>query len=334
MGPIEIILAVLIGAAAVFIAITIALTVTVRRSMFGNRFAYDPLVKTYSPEMFDLGSKPFETDLGGEKLRGALYFKNGSDTDKSTLIIVCHGMWTGHMSYMQDVGYLCGAGFEVLAFDYIGTSLSDGKNLGGFGQSLRSLDAVIRSVKSDAQFSGRKIFVYGHSWGGYAVTNIVKFHPDIEGVVALAPATSFDAVAKKNFPKGIHFLIPVAKLFDRAKTGKFANRNALKSLAGYGGRVLIVHSEDDHMCPYSTTTRLLMKSLKGDNFKYLIMKDRGHNPNYTPRALEIMREYSKTLPTLTSAEEMRKYKENTDFLAMGELDSKVMDEIVAHIKNN
>lgn len=332
MGPVVVILSVLAASLVVFAIVCVALTSLIHKKMFGSRFAHDPLVTTYSTELLGLEASPIEVGLYGETVRGGLYVKKGRETDKNVIVIVCHGMWTSHKSYMQDIGYICNAGFEVIGFDYIGTSTSDGKSLGGFGQSLRSLDAVVRYVKADAELSKRRIYVYGHSWGGYAATNIVAFHPDIAGVIAVAPAASFDAVAKNSFPKGIHFLIPLAKLFDRIKTGRFANRNAVKSLAGYSGSVLIIHSEDDHMCPYATTTALVKKSHSGSNFKYLTVKDKGHNPHYTRAALNIMREYGQKLQTLASEEEKREYKKTVDFIAMGELDREIMDKVVAQIK--
>ena len=331
MHPLLIFLIAALGTAAVFAVFCMIMVMIVYKKMFGYHFTHDPLVTTYTPEIVGVTSSPLEIDLCCEMIRGGIYSPKGRDTDKSVLVILCHGMWGSHMSYMQEIGYLCSGGFDVLAFDYIGTATSDGKTLGGFGQSLRCLDRVVRYVKSSPELSHRKIWVFGHSWGGYAATNIVKFHPDVAGVVAIAPAASFEAVAKNVFPKGIHFLIPAAKLTDRIRMGKFANRNATKSLEGFGGKALFIHSEDDPMCPYPTTTGAV-KAKFGDRFNYLILKDKGHNPQYTYEGLALMREYSAKMKTLATEDERNEYKKSTDFLKMGALAPEIMDTAVEFIK--
>ena len=332
MGPFAVALIAVISVLAVFLLICFVLVSMIYKKMFGYRFAHDPLVTTYTKESQGLESIPLEVELSGEKIRGAIYRKKDAEINKDVLVIVCHGMWSSHLSYMQDIGYLCGAGYETLGFDYIGTSASDGKNLKGFGQSLRCLDAVVRFVKNTPELSHRRIYVYGHSWGGYAATNIVKLHPDIEGIVAVAPAMSFDAVARNIFPKSIHFLIPVAKLVDFFKMGKFANQSAIKSLEGYKGNVLVIHSEDDPMCPYATTTGLAKEKFAEENFDFLIVKDKGHNPQYSYSGLAIMKEYNEKMSQLATEEEKNECKRSTDFLAMGELDGEIMERAVAHIK--
>ena len=333
MHPLVIFLIVALSTAAVFAVFCMIMVLIVYKKMFGYHFTHDPLVTTYTPEIVGVTSTPIEIDLSGEMIRGGLYSPKSGDTDKSKLVILCHGMWGSHMSYMQEVGYLCSSGFDVLAFDYIGTAASDGKTLGGFGQSLRCLDRVVKYAKSSPELSHREIWAFGHSWGGYAVTNIVKFHPDITGIVALAPAASFEAVAKNVFPKGIHFLIPAAKLTDRIKMGRFANQTALKSLENYGGKALFIHSVDDPMCPYITTTGAV-KDKYGDRFDYLILKDKGHNPQYTYEGLALMRDYSNTMKKIATEDERNEYKKSTDFLKMGALAPEIMDAAVEFIKNS
>ena len=332
MSPFLIAIIAVVSVSVLVALLGFVLALFISKKMFGHRFSHDPLVTTYSPESLGLESVPLEVVLGGENIRGAIYSRVGKEKNRDAIVIVCHGMWSSHLSYMQDIGYICDAGYEVIGFDYIGTSLSDGKDLGGFGQSLRCLDAVVRYVKKSPNLSGRRIIVYGHSWGGYAVTNIAKFHPDIAAVIAVAPAASFDAVAKNMFPRAIHFMIPAAKLIDRCRTGRFANQRADKSFEGYGGRVLIIHSEDDPMCPYRTTTGLIKERFRGDNFRYVTVSDKGHNPHYTYAGLALLREYGRALSAFATDEEKNEYKRSTDFLAMGELDATIMDEVVSEIK--
>jgi pimeloyl-ACP methyl ester carboxylesterase len=299
--------------------------------MFGYHFEHDPLVTTYTPEGVGVTSKPISFELDGETVRGGIYSPKHGETDPNKLVIVCHGMWGSHRSYMQEIGFICSKGLTVLSFDYIGTASSDGKTLGGFGQSLRCLERAVRFVKESKELANRQIWVVGHSWGGYAASNIVAFHPDVKGVVAIAPAASYEAVIRNFFPKGVHFLLPAAKLTDRIKTGRFANRNATESLKNYNGRALFIHSKDDPTCPFPTTTGAIREKF-GNRFDYIILEDKAHHPQYTYEGLAIMRDYSIAMKTLSTEDERTEYKKATDFLKMGALDPRIMNEITQYIK--
>ena len=331
MHPLLIIAIVALSSAAVFAVVCAAMVLLIYKKMFGYRFEHDPLVTTYTPDGVGVTSEPIEIELDGEIIRGGIYSPLNGSTASNKLVILCHGMWSSHRSYMQEIGYLCSKGLKVLAFDYIGTATSDGKTLRGFGQSLRCLCRVVDFVKASPGLSKREIWVVGHSWGGYAASNVAKFHPDIAGVVAIAPATSFDAVIRNMFPRGIHFLIPPAKLLDSIKTGRFANRTATDSLENFEGKALFVHSKDDPMCPFAATTGAVIEKY-GGRFTYLILEDKGHHPQYTYEGLAIMREYNARIGSLNDENEKNELKKSTDFLAMGALDPEIMDRIAEFVK--
>ena len=68
------------------------------------------------------------------------------------------------------------------------------------------------------------------------------------------------------------------------------------------------------------------------NFEFFIVKDKGHNPQYSYSGLAIMKEYNEKMSHLATEEEKDECKRSTDFLAMGELDGEIMERVVAHIK--
>ncbi len=315
------------SAAAVFLIGAVLLSYAVHSKTYGGRHKRDPLVEQYTPQGLSLELEPVEFKLGKDTLRGALYSPMGKEVKRDKIVVFAHGMWSDHGSYMQEIGYIANSGFLVLGFDYTATSSSDGKSLRGFGQSLKCLDAAVKFVKSREDLKGRKIYVVGHSWGGYAVTNIVKFHPDIAGVVAIAPATEFSAVIKTLLPKRLAMLIPFAELIDFLKTGKYANLDGTKSLEKYKGRVFIIHSKDDNFCNFELTSAKAVKALRGDNYKFYITEGRFHNPHYSTEAIELLKKYHVGLKELPP-EKLDEFKKSFDFLKMGELDPYVMDMII------
>lgn len=301
--------------------------ILIHKFIFGKRFVLNSNTKTYTPEGLGLNKKEISFDVDGNLINGFIYSKGTTKSD--SLIIVCHGMWSTHLSYMQDIGYLCDKGYEVLSFDYTGTDISEGINIVGFGESAKCLDKAIDYILTMDQYKERKIYVYGHSWGGYAATNIVKFKPQITGIIALAPAISFGRVLKGLLPKILWPAIPIILVVDRIKTQKYGCLTAKRSLKGYKGKVFILHSANDSMCKYKYTTEVLKK--KYPNLKYYITNGKNHNPNYSINAISLMNEYFTNLKKL-SKDDLSEYMKSVDYLAMGELDEEVMERIIKFIE--
>ena len=296
-------------------------------AMFKKRFTHDPDIELYKEEDFQLNSVKYSVKIKKETINGKFYFKENYKKDK--LIVVCHGMFSSHLSYMQDIGYLCNRGYKVFGFDYVGTSSSTGKSLVGFGSSIRSLDYVIKTLLKEDEFKNIDLYVYGHSWGGHAVTNITKFEPRIKGVIALAPALSFEDVIKGLVPKFMYPMIPFLSLIEKIKLGRYGSCKAHKSFKKYQGKVLVIHSKDDHMVKYNLTTLKLEK--RYPNFKYLILNDRKHNPVYTVEAVNKMDAYNLKSRSLSEQEKLE-LKKQTNFLEFGELDFEILENIVHFIE--
>ena len=307
------------------IFILFLLTFIIHNRLFKHRHIPDPLVKTYTLEMLGLKQRPIEFKCGKDLLRGFIYSSDIKYKDK--IVIFCHGMWSTHYSYLQDIGYLCNNGYEVMSFDYNGTNLSDGSSLKGLSQSLACVDSAINFVKSLDEFKNKKIYVVGHSWGGFAAINSCKYHNDISGIVALSPFISISGVLKGMIKKPGWILIPLFILVERIRVGKYAGANALKALKNFNGSVLIIQSKNDGMVSYKYNTHLLEKKLKKNNIRYYINDDRYHNPNYTKASVDMLNEYLLNIKKIDK-NDIEEFKRNTDYLKMGELDPVVMDKIL------
>lgn len=293
--------------------------------LFGSRFVHDPLVKTYEAEGLGLRVEEVSFPAGKETLYGAFFTPAEGEVQKDTLVVFCHGMWSSHKSYMQEIGYLAAHGYRVFSYDAVGVGKSGGACIGGFGGSLASLDAALCYLKNEQGYRGEHIFLMGHSWGGYAVTNVPPLHPDVAGIVAFAPATSFPAVVKSVLPRRAQPLAVFLWLADILKMGKYAATSAHKALKGYRGEVMILHSKNDHLCAFPATTGHLMRTLTGENFHYFVTDGKYHNPQYTKAGVEMMMAYTEKLRQLPDKAARDAYKKTVDFLAMGALDGEVMD---------
>lgn len=292
---------------------------------FGRRFSPDPLVKLYTKEEFGLQSDEAEFKCGKDTLRGAFYYLPGFEPDK--IVVYCHGMWSTHKSYMQDIGWLCKAGFKVFGFDYTGTDISDGKNIVGMANSLRCTNAAVNFIKTEC--AAKNIYVIGHSWGAFAASNIGKYHPDIKAVVAIAPFLSL----RHSFGSLLHgasrVLIPFLYLADFTRCGKFSFASAVKTQKNFKGKCMVIASADDHMVNYERNALALSKAVPA--VKLVTETGKMHNPHYTQEAVRRLVEYSKTSQQL-KGEELKAFKASIDFHKLGELDAAVMEQIADFLK--
>lgn len=298
--------------------------------LFGRRYTPDPLIRYYTREEFGLSAAAVEFPCGKYSLKGFIYSYDNALTDK--LIVFAHGMWSSTRAYMQDIEYLCRKGYRVLGFDYTGTDLSEGKRLKGLAQGVRSLSAALNYIQSQPEYHNVKIYVVGHSWGGFSTLNVVKYHPEVEGIVALAPFVSIPKVLKGMLPKGLYWMIPFVLAVEFIHCGKTAFVNAQRSLRSYPGKVLIIHSEDDPMVSYAYNTAELKKKCLNPRISYYITAGKRHNPQYTAEAVQALQEYSLRLQGL-SPQEAEEFKKNTDYHELGRLDCEVMDRIVDFIND-
>lgn len=317
------------GLLVLFIIFVIVICSIVHKMYFSKRFSEDDDIKLYSFDEFE-GLKRKELEISFKKgyLRGFYYFKEGYNKDK--IVVYSHGMFSDHNSYLQDIAYFALKGYLVIGFDYYGTSLSDGKNLKAFGNSLESLNRVIEYIKETDELKDKEIYVVGHSWGGYATSNIVGLHPDINGICAISPFNSVYDIIRTSLPKQIRFLSWFVYLSDALHGGKFSRFKAYKSLDNYQGKAMLIQSLNDQVVKYNIGVGMIKEKTKNKNIEYIINDGRFHNPNYTDEAIKIMGKFYQESSKL-SGKELQEYKRNFDFHKMGELDPLIMDKICEDI---
>lgn len=306
------------------ILIVLFFVLKIHSLMFEKRFDMDPLVTSYDDER--LNRENIEFDCDSVTLRGNIY--SYPDMKYKGVIVFSHGMFSSHKSYMQEIIFFANQGYIVLGFDYMGTELSDGNSLRGFGNSLKCLDYAVRFVKNNNNLNKYKIIVVGHSWGGFAASNILKYHDDIYKVVALAPFSSIYRLLKGYSPKWLYPILPIMVWVDSLKCGKYSYASNIKTLKNKEN-FLVLHSKDDHMVKIEYNTLKLIK--KNTKIKSIILDNKRHNPNYTEEAVKKLSEYSHLVKTLDE-DEVIELKKKTDFLALGELDKDIMNKIMDFIQ--
>ena len=189
-------------------------TVVAYELIFNKRYETKSYLE-YSVEDFEglvINISRFESD--GISLAGYKYSKQ--HVDIKGVVIVAHGLGGGgHNSYMPFIDYFASNGYYVFAYDARGNDNSDG-SINGLPEGIKSLNSAINHVKNLDEYQGLPITLFGHSWGGYSVGNVLNMHPEIKSAVIIAGFNESEDMLRYQGEKyardKLGLLIPYLKL--------------------------------------------------------------------------------------------------------------------------
>ena len=285
------------------------LTIVIYNQNFNVRGdSYEPLM-LYVEDFEGLSRTQYEfTSDRGQKIAGYLYESdklNKSDAPKG-VIVMAHGFGGGgHNSYMDCANYFAQNGYYVFAYDATGCDESEGEGVGGFPQGVIDLNYAISFVEELDKTKGLDVSLFGHSWGGYCVSCIPKYHPEVKAIIECSGFNSsveeFEAQGKEQAGSYIYTMLPYVKLYERIKYGEYAKCNALDGLASTDARVMVVQSQNDEVVPISIGYEKYFEKYNGDDrFKFVEYTDKGHNHifNDTTYLDEFNKDFEEWLETL------------------------------------
>ena len=265
----------------VFIAADWIFSVWIYNQNFNLRFStYEPL--SFKVEDFEGLSRTryeFQSDKG-QTLVGYLY---ESDNSRKGIIVMAHGFGGGgHNSYMDIANYFAQNGYYVFAYDATGCDESEGEGVGGMAQGVADLDHAITFVENSEEIPDLPIGLFGHSWGGYAVSNVLTYHPEVKAVIECCgfnkSSDMFEDHGKAQAGDAIYGMLPFVKLHEYIKFGKYSTNSALDGFAASDADVMVVHSEDDGVVPVQYGYNLYYEKYRNDDrFTFVHYEDRGHN---------------------------------------------------------
>lgn len=248
---------------------------------FGGRFETDPayLNHVYDFEGLERTRYEFPSDKG-QTIVGYMY---SSGEDQRGIIVLAHGYGGGgHNSYMKIIDYFSRNGYYVFAYDATGNDESGGKGIGGVPQGLIDLNYAISFVEDSGNFPELPIGLFGHSWGGYSVCNVLVYHPEVKAVVECSgPCSSTDLLeggGKQVVGPVIYLIMPVIKVYEQAKFGEYADTTALEGFDATDAGIFVVHSSDDDIVPIEYGYDIYYEHYKDDpRFVFRRLENRGHN---------------------------------------------------------
>ena len=310
-------------------AILFAMAYAINKGVFGSRHDKNPLLKYYTAE--DFGLNATQVDISCKKkeyIRGVIYKKEGV-APKKELVIFCHGMGPGHIAYTTEIAYLCNLGYTVLAPDYHGSGLSDGKSLKKNASALNAVMAAIFYAESNLNFN--KTYLVGHSWGAYSALCAASRAGTVNAVVAMSAPDKSEKIMYstlcKRMPKFFAALLyPYLCLICGGDSAGKAAEQIIPKIP-----ILLIHGEKDPLVPLKISA---FSAANGEHITKYLAKDKRHNPYNTVRAEKKLSELLKATHKYKKGEVTEEFFKDFDFAAATEEDAEVMEQIARFLSAN
>ena len=290
----------------------------------------------FTPEDFPgLKVEPhsFKSSMGHELVG---YFYEYENSKENRLIVFDHGFGGGHRAYMKEINMLCEHGYKVFSYDHTGCMESGGESPNGLGQSLCDLNDCITMLKSLPSLKDVTISVMGHSWGAYSTLNITRLHPEITHIVAMSGFVSVPEMVNTFFSGLMKGYRKAILDLETKANPEFINFHAVDTLYKSNTKALLIYSENDHLCRRNHYDILKNGLESKENVKFLFVKNKWHNPNYTLDAVAYLNEFGKARTKLLknkdlTEEEKFVFKSSFDWAKMTEQDEEVWNIIFNHL---
>ena len=303
-----------------------------------RRYDPDGVIKYFTYEDFPgMTAEPiaFSTPQGIE-LKGNIYAYPNADAD--SLVVFAHGIGGGHRSYLREIDILCRAGYRVAGFDNAGCFASGGKNIRGLTESCNDLNACLNFLRGQARFAETRVSLVGHSWGGYAVGNVLNLRDDIYAAVVISGFASVDEFLRVSLKGKPGFIRRGILRFERKANPDCVDLCSADALEKTSAKALLIHSGSDVVVPISCGLGYVRDRVNRPNVRFLEIDNKGHNPHYSADALAYMNaefgEYNRLVAKkkLKTVDEKRAFTKDWDYYRMTEQDEDVWREILDSIR--
>ena len=278
-----------------FIFLPMTITIVAYNSNFGMRVAVSE--DSYSEDNFDMLREEISFPSNkGQILRGYIYRKDDSYTPKA-LIVFSHGYTNTHNDYLNQIYYFVENGYIALAYDNTGCGMSDGEDMIGLAQSPLDLSSALTFVENNNELKDYNVFLYGHSWGGYAVTAVLNYGHKVDGVVSRSGFNnSRDMLieyGKRLYGNWLGLLSPYAYIYEKIKFGNDVDKNGIKGInSAPNTPILLLHSKNDEVISLSNSLLAHTDEMVNpDRIKTILYEDKTHDVVKSYDAIEL----SKTL---------------------------------------
>jgi len=227
---------------------------------------------------------------GENTLVGYLY---GTANQKG-LVVIAPGSGEGADTFLPETLYFVDHGWQVFAINYTGSYASQGQNSRGLPQSKIDLEAALNYVANDAALRSLPLMLYGHSWGAYAVTAVLKDGFDVAAVASISGFNSPDGLMAEQSHKMLgvfsYLEYPYEWLYQSLLFGPAAHATAVDAINSSDTPVMVIHGTADEYIEYGGASIIAQRDqITNPNVVYKTCdteNQNGHNNLYKPLAAQ------------------------------------------------
>lgn len=232
----------------------------------------------YSDIATDYPRIPVSFESEANILRGHIY---GPDNTRG-LLVVAHGLGGGSDSYLPQIKHFVDSGLRVFAYDSTGSYGSGGKTTKGFPQAVVDLHAALTFIADQPDLAELPLLLFGHSWGGYAVVNVLNYPHEVKGVVSVSGVNSaIDMIMEQGealMGGFIHTQFPFLWLYQRLLFGKVASFDAVSAINATDIPVLVIHGTEDEMVAFDGSALIAHRDeISNPHVRYVTVDTPGRN---------------------------------------------------------
>ena len=256
------------------------------------------------------------------------FFYSYEGCRKDKLIVFLPGVGPGHKAYLREIVTLCQRGYRVMTLDYSGVGASGRDGLDSVFSPARDVLELLEYLSVTEE-----TVLIGHSLGGFTALCTLCHRRDLKKAVILSAPISLELfVSLQSCPEEI-------LSYERETSPDLWDTDVIAYLRETDAKILFIHSMDDQMVPFDSTTGRIMKEIKNPNLTFRVEEHRKHNPNYTDGALAYMNatfsEYFARVAdgTLDTIEKQKEFMADKSPMEMTHQDERVFDQIEALIEN-
>lgn len=331
------------------IGLAAALVLFLAVSMFYAKRAYDGAFSRHEKPAYSGYLQYSDVD---EYKRSTVQFPSGNNTltgylfgedNSQGLVVIAHGLGGGAEDYLAETTYFVDHGWRVLAYDCTGSHASDGKGTIGLAQSALDLHAALTYVESEDSLNDLPIMLYGHSWGGYAVTAVLNYDHQVSAVASIAgynsPATMLREQLGSMMGPRAAMAYPFASAYQTMLFGSAARMTAVDGINRVDIPVMIIHGQQDEMIAHDGASIIAQRdAITNPNAVFVTRSAAdhdGHNNLFLSDAAteyiaaknaeykQLYEQYGGEIPEEVKAN----YYQGVDRFRTSDLDTSFMDEV-------
>ena len=261
---------IIIIAAILFFLLSVCLAhYVVSNSIYGRRGDASISIKYLLPSDFPNLNVKKSYFLNNKKARLSVYEYTQKGVKPVGLVLFVHGIGGGHFYSLSLINYLCERGLMVVAYDQYASGTSEGRKIVSMNQGAIDAKYAVRYIEKNYDLP---FYVAGHSWGGYAASQALRYSKKIEKCVNIAGLNNEISMASRIARP----MVAISAFLHYGKYGLYSTYGALKKTSA---KVLYLQGKQDAIVnPITNGFRYEKKFKNKPNIKVVMLDRKGHSP--------------------------------------------------------